>query len=303
MTTIVTRTGKGAPLSWIEADANFTNLNTDKLEVGSPATNIAVTPTGGIVATNVQAALAELDTELSGTITKTASTGAAVIPTGVTADRPIPAEGHFRRNSELGRWEGYDGSQWADIGGVSLDAAQTVSNKTLVTTDVAGPLNFTDAVASLSVQSVSSITFDANGILAGSYKAGSIVANDFADGALIENSANGLGYGTGAGGTVTQATSKATAVTLNKPSGRITMNAASLAANTTVAFVFNNSLIAGNDSLYVEVADGYVSNTSYTVRTIGTVDGFRGIVLKNDTGAALAEAVVIRFQLIKGASA
>ena len=32
MTTIETRTTKGAPLSWAEADANFTNLNTDKLE-------------------------------------------------------------------------------------------------------------------------------------------------------------------------------------------------------------------------------------------------------------------------------
>lgn len=33
MTTIVTRAAKGSPLSWVEADANFTNLNTDKLEV------------------------------------------------------------------------------------------------------------------------------------------------------------------------------------------------------------------------------------------------------------------------------
>lgn len=32
MTTIVTRSGKGSPLSWAEADANLTNLNTDKLE-------------------------------------------------------------------------------------------------------------------------------------------------------------------------------------------------------------------------------------------------------------------------------
>ena len=120
MSVIVTRAGKGAPLSWVEADANFTNLNNDKLEAGTPATNIAVTPTGGIVATDVQAALAELDTELSGTVTKTASTGAAVIPTGTTANRPgVPTEGHFRRNSELGQWEGYDGSQWSDIGGAS----------------------------------------------------------------------------------------------------------------------------------------------------------------------------------------
>jgi hypothetical protein len=32
MSTIVTRAGKGAALSWTEGDANITNLNTDKLE-------------------------------------------------------------------------------------------------------------------------------------------------------------------------------------------------------------------------------------------------------------------------------
>lgn len=33
MSTITTRTSKGSALSWAEADANFTNLNADKLEV------------------------------------------------------------------------------------------------------------------------------------------------------------------------------------------------------------------------------------------------------------------------------
>jgi len=32
MTTIVTRAGKGSALTWVEGDANFTNLNTYKLE-------------------------------------------------------------------------------------------------------------------------------------------------------------------------------------------------------------------------------------------------------------------------------
>ncbi len=32
MATIVTRAGKGSALSFVEGDANFTNLNTDKLE-------------------------------------------------------------------------------------------------------------------------------------------------------------------------------------------------------------------------------------------------------------------------------
>lgn len=43
MTTIVTRSGKGSALTWAEADANFTNLNTDKLEkVGGTATGLTV---------------------------------------------------------------------------------------------------------------------------------------------------------------------------------------------------------------------------------------------------------------------
>lgn len=37
MSTIITRTGKGSPLSWMEADANLTNLNTDKLEASALA--------------------------------------------------------------------------------------------------------------------------------------------------------------------------------------------------------------------------------------------------------------------------
>jgi len=37
MTTIVTRTGKGSPLTHVEVDTNFTNLNTAKLEAGAIA--------------------------------------------------------------------------------------------------------------------------------------------------------------------------------------------------------------------------------------------------------------------------
>ncbi len=51
MTTIVTRTGKGSPLTHVEVDTNFTNLNTAKLEAGAIALGSAGTPsisfTGG----------------------------------------------------------------------------------------------------------------------------------------------------------------------------------------------------------------------------------------------------------------
>lgn len=64
MTTITTRAGKGAALSWTEADANFTNLNNNKVETTTLASTsgagiVGFTPVGNISSTNVQAAIVE----------------------------------------------------------------------------------------------------------------------------------------------------------------------------------------------------------------------------------------------------
>lgn len=48
--------------------------------------------------------------------------------------------------------------------------------------------------------------------------------------ARVVDASGGIGYQAGSGGAVMQATSKGTSVTLNKPSGQITMNNAALAA-------------------------------------------------------------------------
>lgn len=46
MSTIVTRSGKGSPLTHVEVDANFTNLNSDKYQSGDAATFTTLTATG-----------------------------------------------------------------------------------------------------------------------------------------------------------------------------------------------------------------------------------------------------------------
>jgi hypothetical protein len=52
--TIVTRDGKGSALTWAEADANFTNLNTDKLEDTDLASlTVNITTTGTVTSTAV----------------------------------------------------------------------------------------------------------------------------------------------------------------------------------------------------------------------------------------------------------
>lgn len=83
MSTIVTRAVKGSPLTYAEMDANFNNLNTDKLQAGFPATSVANTPAGNIAAVTVQAAIDELDTE------KLATTATALNGTTIPASKTL----------------------------------------------------------------------------------------------------------------------------------------------------------------------------------------------------------------------
>ena len=110
-----------------------------------------------------------------------------------------------------------------------------------------------------------------------------------------------IGYAAGAQGTVTQATSKSTGVTLNKSAGRITMNGAELAANTAVSFTMTNSLISTNDTIIVNVSGGGTVG-AYTTYISSMTLGSAVVTLRNLTGSALSEAVILNFAIIHGAS-
>lgn len=120
--------------------------------------------------------------------------------------------------------------------------------------------------------------------------------------ALVIAPYGALGYGIGAGGTVTQATSKSTAVTLNKPTGQITMNSAALAANTAVSFALNNSLITTSDLVLVCFRYTGQAGGSYQVFIDSISLGTCSITLKNLTAGSLSDGVVITFVVIKGAT-
>lgn len=110
----------------------------------------------------------------------------------------------------------------------------------------------------------------------------------------------GVGYSTGAGGTVSQTTSKSTGVTLNTVSGQITMNNASLGGQSEVSFTLTNSSIAATDVVVVSIASGATAN-SYVVGVAATAVGSCVIQLGNVTLATvLTDAVVLNFVVIKG---
>jgi hypothetical protein len=108
-----------------------------------------------------------------------------------------------------------------------------------------------------------------------------------------------LGYTAAAQGTVTQLTSKSTAVTLNKAAGRITMNNAALAGNTAVSFTLSNSYISANDVVNLNISGGAVADpTAYTIYVSSMTASAVTITLRNLTGTSQSEAVVVNFALI-----
>jgi hypothetical protein len=104
--------------------------------VSGVASSIGFTPAGAIAATNVQTAIEELDTEK---VPRTSTTGAAVIPSGTEAQRPTPATGQLRFNTDATSFEGYNGTEWGSIGGgatsdaIYENSATITENITIVT--------------------------------------------------------------------------------------------------------------------------------------------------------------------------
>lgn len=124
-------------------------------------------------------------------------------------------------------------------------------------------------------------------------------------GALTSSSAGsaGVGYATGAGGTVTQATNKSTGVTLNKMCGQITMNNASMVTLAIVGFTLTNSSIAATDEVRAWIVSGATTN-SYSCPCIDAVSaGSCHISLQNISVGTLGEAVVIGFAVYKAVTA
>ena len=118
-------------------------------------------------------------------------------------------------------------------------------------------------------------------------------------GALFESL--GVGYETGAGGAVTQITSKSTGVTLSKLCGQITLHNAALAADAIVSFVLTNTLIAAGDVLVLNHLSG--GTPGAYVLNARSAAGSATIDVANRTAGSLGEAVVIAYAVVKAVAA
>jgi hypothetical protein len=119
----------------------------------------------------------------------------------------------------------------------------------------------------------------------------------FAGFAKSSGATSGIGYATGAGGTVTQQTDKSTGVTLSKVAGQITMNNAILNADTTVSFTLTNTAIAATDILVLNHVSGGTAGSYLLNAQAGA--GSASINVRNITAGNLTEAIVIGFVVVK----
>lgn len=161
MTTIITRAGKGSPLTNNEMDTNLTNINTDKLEKSNNLSEL----------TDATTALINLGE-------RTGATGSLKSPAGTTAQRDgSPQFGWQRANSTLSQMEWYNGSAWVPMGGeVTLSDTQTLTNKTLTSPVIDNLINYSGSSGKIQVGGVDAVVITPSGITSGVTQAAALPA-------------------------------------------------------------------------------------------------------------------------------
>jgi len=117
-------------------------------------------------------------------------------------------------------------------------------------------------------------------------------------GALVISPTGATGYATGAGGAVTQLTSRTTTVVLNKPTGAITMFSA-VGSAVAATFTVTNSQVAATDNIVVNQKSG---TNLYILLVTAVAAGSFNITFYT-TGGIATDAPVINFSVIKGVAA
>lgn len=107
-----------------------------------------------------------------------------------------------------------------------------------------------------------------------------------------------IGYATGAGGTVTQATNRTTGVTIDKQSGAITLVSAAGTASWQT-FTVTNSTVAATDTITVNQKSGTDLNM---IHVTAVADGSFNITFAT-TGGTTTEQPVFNFNVFKGVAA
>lgn len=124
-----------------------------------------------------------------------------------------------------------------------------------------------------------------------------VTSGNFSISVLSTAPTGGVGYTTGAGGAVTQITSRATGVTLNTVTGAITLLTAAGSA-TPATFTVTDSAVAATDVVHVSQKSG---SNLYEIFVTAVAAGSFNITFFT-TGGTTSDAPVFNFAVIKGSA-
>jgi hypothetical protein len=119
-----------------------------------------------------------------------------------------------------------------------------------------------------------------------------------ADSIVSTSSSAGIGYATGAGGTVTQTTSRTTTVVLNTITGQITTDNTSLAAGSSATFQVTNSSVTSTDIVVAAIQTGTTTFQTHVSVTTVANGAFKITVDNNHPSTAETGALVINFIIL-----
>jgi hypothetical protein len=330
-------TNNGSTASWTAALTGLTTVSQTDLHTLTSTSN-SQDPVNRILLENLQTAVANTDTGLADDLQRTPSlklksnywTGSASSPRhvdvwGVANNRWMDytigtgdasrwmvlnnfsvaflpdINGDF--NASFGRTVGernlsisvsYNNNR-ADINDTSMRIALDTGSLTF-NHGGTGTATFAGAASFSSTASVTGLATFEGGLTTGS---GDDITGQ---GSITTNSASeGVGYRTGAGGTVTQATSRTTGVTVNTTCGAITTHTASLAAGAEAAFTVTNSAVAATDTVVLSIKSGAVATPLAWVSAVAS--GSFNITISNlHASTAETGAIVINFAVVKAAT-
>jgi len=210
--------------------------------------------------------------------------------------------GHYQRVSTTGsiqlgfsNWPANNSAGWVRVAINITNVAHTVTLPAEVSVGTTGIQGLAGSV----------ITFAATGTYTFefvSYDSGTTITiqdlsrplNRYTNGVTSNSATAGIGYATGAGGAVTQGTSRTTGVTLNTVSGAITLFSAA-GSTSWQSFTVTNSTVAATDVIIVNQKSG---TDLYEIHVTAVAAGSFRISYKTTAGTT-TEQPVFNFAVIK----
>lgn len=294
MTTIVTRSGKGSPLTQGEMDGNFVNLNTDKIETASNtgASGAAVFQSK----TNTDLAFRKIVAGSNVTVTQNTN------DITIAATQPNIIAGSNVTVTQSGNDVTIDAIQKNIIAGSNVSIVESGNDVTISASASGGSITTVSALSATTTTiftaAIVGTTMTVSAVSSGTIQVGNIISGI---GVTAGTMITALGTGTGGVGTYTVSSSQTVASTTISVVGVEFRSIPSTAKRITI--LIRSLSTNGTSYPQIQIGSGSISNTSYassgslTITTSASASSTTGFILGAANAASNIRSGVLTLYL------